>query len=295
MNILITGASGMLGKNIFSIFFAEYINTFNIDKELNPNIPQENQIIGDLMNEEFTASVLNKINPDLIIHCAAIVNLNLCESNKSLANNLHISTTKWLSVYKKGLTKIIYISTDSVFDGEIGNYSETDNTNPVNHYAFSKLEGEKQVALNSNHIIIRTNIFGYSTPLKGSFVEWAISNFKNNESITGFKDVSFNAIYTKQLAKIIHKLFEVDFKGLINVASSTVITKYDFLVYLAKSLEYSESLVKEGLSSNINFAVKRPLNTTLNINKVKEIIEIPSIEQGINELAYNYLNEKAKL
>lgn len=290
--VLITGSSGMLGKDIVEVLLKE--NNFLIygfDKRLNSKIPKDKQIIGDLTDFNFLIDNLNNILPDIIIHCAAIVNLNVCEENKKAADGLHCEVTNILSSFNSKSTKFIYISTDSVFDGKKGDYTESDTPNPINYYAKSKLRGEK-IALqnNDNTIIVRTNIYGFNYPLGNSLAEWAIKNLKQGRSINGFTDTIFNAIYTKQLARIIRELvIEDNYTGILNVAGNEYMSKHEFLLRLAKVFNYSTDLIKKTSSNDIKFIVPRPQNTSLNISKLKNIInEIPGLNEGLNEFYKDY-------
>ena len=290
--ILITGSNGMLGKDIFEILSEiQSFNIYGFDRTSNPKILEDNQIIGDLTDFDFLTNNLNKILPDIIIHCAAIVNLNICEENKKAANALHCEVTNILSSFNSKSTKFNYISTDSVFDGGKGDYIESDTPNPINYYAKSKLEGER-VALenNSNSIVIRTNIYGFTNPPGNSLAEWAIKNLKQGKSINGFTDTIFNAIYTKQLARIIRDLIiKYNYNGILNIAGNEYISKYEFLLHLAKVFSYSLGLIKISSSDDINFLVPRPKNTSLNISKLNNIInEIPGLNEGLNEFYKDY-------
>ncbi len=291
--ILITGTSGMLGKDIYAIFSnSDKFQVFGIDKIKSSQIPIESQFIGDLTNPNFLLNILNKVNPDIIIHCAAIVNLQLCETNKFLANSVHVEATELMALFNPSETKFLYISTDSVFDGITGNYLETDQTNPVNYYAESKLLGEEATQKNPNHLIIRTNIFGYSIPLRKSLAEWAINSFNQKKRISGFTDITFNAIYTKYLATILLKLVEENTTGIVNVASKNSISKYSFLKYLVAIYTGEVELVEGVISDKINPNIKRPKNTSLNISKLLKITDAPTIEEGLDELVKDYLRNR---
>lgn len=293
--VLITGSSGMLGKDIFSELFEKGYHVIGVDLVNNNLLPSELQITGDITNEEFLNGILVEYKPDIIIHCAAIVNLKTCEENKKLADAVHIDVTKQLAKFNVGKTILIYISTDSVFDGEKGDYLETDIPNPLNYYAKSKLEGEKAAIINPNSIVVRTNIFGFNNPLKNSLAEWAIKNLLAGNSINGFSDVIFNAIYTKQLAEIIFYLIKKDFKGLINIGSKNKISKYKFLVEIAKNLGVNEDLVNNIESAKINTNVVRPLKTYLNTAKLEKLVDIPTIEEGVQRMINDIRNLKLKL
>ncbi len=286
--VLITGSSGMLGKDIFSSFSKMNYSVFGVDLVKSEKLPDNYQLTGDLTNVFFLSSVLKKIKPDIIIHCAAIVNLHTCEEKKDLAYGLHVKVTQRLAQFNPGKTKIIYISTDSVFDGKKGNYSEEDTPNPLNYYAKSKLEGEKVAQNNPNHIVIRTNIFGFNIPLLNSLAEWAIQNITQKNSIHGFSDVVFNAIYTKHLSKIIVDLVQNNFTGLINVASANSMNKYEFLIKITKALGQPKKLIQESNSKGFNFTVQRPLNTSLNVQKISRLVRLPQMTDGINDMIKDY-------
>jgi len=157
------------------------------------------------------------------------------------------------------------------------------------------LLGEKAATINSNHLIIRTNIFGFNMPLRNSLAEWAIENLENGNEITGFDDIRFNAVYTKHLAKYVRILSSLNVTGLYNVASKNSVTKYDFVSLIAKELGVAEKLVIRGSSKEINFKINRPLNTTLNTKKVEHYIALPTIEEGISEMILDYKSLKKQI
>jgi len=264
---------------------------YGVDKNHSTNIKDGFQYNGDLTDSKFLNNVLEQTNPDIIIHCAAIVNLNICENNRFLVDALHLDVTKQLSEYNSPSTKIIFISTDSVFDGRIGNYRETDTTNPLNYYAASKLAGERIVRSNDNHLIIRTNIFGFNLPLRESIAEWAIRSFMEGTAINGFTDISFNAIYTRHLASIINKMLVDELSGIIHVASANSMNKYEFLKYLELKILGNNKLVRQSTSENFKLYPPRPKNTILAIDKLRELLFPPTMEEGLNKLVNDYLEE----
>jgi dTDP-4-dehydrorhamnose reductase len=289
IKVLITGSGGMLGKDIFYLFSEDKnFIVYGLDKL--PLEKLDNQIAIDLLDENSLRKTLEKIKPDIIIHCAAMVNVDECEKNKKSAFDLNVRTTDFLSQYQPLNTKFVYISTDSVFDGQTGNYSEESSPNPLNYYAITKLEGEKCVQKNNRQaIILRTNIYGFHHRKGNSLVEWAIENFRNNQSVNGFTDVIFNPVYTKQLARIIKLCLEKNFTGILNVASDSVLSKYDFLIKLADAFGYSSELVKKTSVDLFNFTASRPKNTCLNVQKLKKIFGLSiSFDAGMEELKNDY-------
>ena len=294
MKVLVTGSSGMLGKDIIDAFSKrDNIVLHGIDLVDKSDGKDNIHHKIDLTDQKELEACLEMIDPDLIIHTAAIVNLNTCEENMDLATKLHIDSSRTLALHK---VKIVYISTDSIFNGETGFYTEKSVPDPLNNYARTKLLGEYAIrANNPEHIIIRTNIYGFNIPLKGSLCEWAIKSFENNENINGFHDVVFNAIYTKQLADIVIKLVTTDFTGTINIASEDCISKYDFVKYLASKFNMPDERVGSVSVDDFSFTIARPLNTTLNTDKAKKLFSIPSIYNGLDQLYMDYTKKNESI
>jgi len=162
LNVLITGSNGMLGKDIVYILSSTgKFNIHGINRTMNVK-SKIKEYICDLTNFNMLKSILKEINPDIIIHCAANVNVDSCESDKNYAYKINTESVKILASYNPSKSKFIYISTDSVFNGMNEDYKEEDMPDPLNYYAFTKLKGEKLALLeNPRAIVIRTNIYGY--------------------------------------------------------------------------------------------------------------------------------------
>jgi dTDP-4-dehydrorhamnose reductase len=295
--VLVTGASGMLGKDFISLFSESGgydIYTNQIDHEEILKDRDINSLTFDLTDTSLFAGYLKEIQPDLIIHCAAIVNVDRCENDKDHALRLHCETVNQIALHAVS-AKLVYISTDSVFDGTKGNYQESDQTNPLNYYAKSKLLGEENtLKLLKNSMVVRTNIYGFHLQEnKPSLAEWALSSLQKNKSINGFTDVFFNPVYTKQLAVEVLKLINLNFNGLIHVASGTFLSKYIFLTELARTFGYNPDLIRKESIDTMHFSAKRPNNTTLNTNLVaKTLGSVPDFTEGMKQFHLDYQNLK---
>lgn len=292
--ILIVGSNGMLGKDIVYVLSKKKeFELFGVNRRTDYNLDYSHSFICDITNMEEVNKLLEYINPNIIINCAANVSVDDCEKNKEKTYLLHVQATKNLANFKPDTTKFIYISTDSVFDGLDGNYNESEKTNPLNYYARTKLQGEKEALnCNKNTLILRTNIYGFHDKEANSFVEWALNSLNNNITIGGFKDVLFNPVYTKQLARVIYELISTNYCGILNVASNQYISKYDFLIKLSKKLKLNSNLINEVSIEDMNFNAKRPKNTTLSINELKKILKYEiSIDDGIEEMYMDLLNK----
>ncbi|PIM77164.1 dTDP-4-dehydrorhamnose reductase family protein [Fusobacterium pseudoperiodonticum] len=269
MKILILGSSGMLGRELVNVFIKKKHEVYGIDINDIKNLGNKYSSI-NLLNEIEVKQFLEKNIFDIIINSVAIVDLKKCEVDKKLAEDLHVNLNKnFIEYCNKNNTKYIYISTDSVFDGEIGNYKEDSLVKPLNNYAYTKFLGEKEVEKIKNHMIVRTNILGY-TENQNSLFKWAYENLKDNIEINGFEDVIFSPISVFRLSEIISRLVEINYQGLINVVNDTVLSKYEFLNIL-KEMISSNSKINRVKIQNID--IIRPKNTSLNNELLHSILK----------------------
>ena len=234
--------------------------------------------------------LLPGIKPDIIIHCAAEVNLERCEDDHAYADKIHRDVTEALSSYAPAKTRMVYISTDSVFDGKKGNYSETESIHPLNYYALSKFHGEEAVRKREeNYIVLRTNIYGFKKNTGNSLFEWIAKKLSAGESITGFDDLIFNPLYVGQLAVLITELLKTEYSGTLNAGCSGGVSKYQFEVDVANVFGWDSSLIVKGYSDMFPSRLSRPKNTTLNTNKLKEIIgDVPGFKSGLQQLRIDF-------
>jgi dTDP-4-dehydrorhamnose reductase len=244
----------------------------------------------ELSNSFELKKILQSIKPSIIIHTAAIVNLEHCENNLETAKYMHSDIVQTFhDVCPKA--KFIYISTDSIFNGVSGNYSEKSEPSPINRYATTKYWGE-QTTLNlfHNSIIIRTNIFGFHFEnSNSSLAEWALFNLLSNKSISGYDNIFFNPVYIGQLSQSIHLLIEKNFIGIINIGTEKFISKFEFLVILANEFNINLNLISKSFFLNENSKVARPFNTTLNTSLFNNLYDITyNIDNGINDFKKEY-------
>jgi dTDP-4-dehydrorhamnose reductase len=293
MRISITGASGMLGTalvthlskthKIFATSRSKSVESKNIEWDC-----------FDLTNIALLNKWLNKIKPDVVIHCAAIVNVDLCEENADLATQLHFETTKAMSNYLDcNNGRLIYISTDSVFDGEKQMaYSESDLVAPLNIYAKTKLMGEKPVQSMNNGLILRTNIIGWTKEGGTSFSEWMLKGLIDNAPLNLFYDVYFSPLNVYDLSRIIEKILKVSISGLYHCAGSDSISKYDFGKEMAKIFHLSDLNINRVSVDSVEFKAKRPKNMALNIKKISLALEydFPSAIDAIKSMKHQYDN-----
>jgi dTDP-4-dehydrorhamnose reductase len=269
MRIGITGASGMLGTALVSHMSKSH-KIFATSRSKGMEGQNIDWDCFDLTDVMLLNDWLERSKPDLVIHCAAIVNVDNCEGNVELAMKLHVETTEVIANYLDSNNgRLIYISTDSVFDGEKkGSYSESDPVNPLNVYAKTKLMGEQPVLSMDNGLVLRVNIIGWTQEGCTSFAEWLLKSLINNTPLNLFYDVHFSPLCVVDLSLIIEKIIEKPIFGLYHCASSDSISKYKFGKKMAKIFQLSDKNINSVSVKGMNFKANRPKNMALNVRKI---------------------------
>ncbi|MGB0897266.1 MAG: dTDP-4-dehydrorhamnose reductase family protein [Flavobacteriaceae bacterium] len=285
--VLITGIHGMLGQSVYqTLNQSQQFEIYGIGRRAS-SILHNNYFQGDISQQAFVEKVSFSHPYDYIIHCAALVNLAFCEKNKTYASSVHVEGSQLLTQFNPQAI-FIYISTDAVFNGETGNYTEDDLPTPLNIYAITKYLGEQKV-LNNNKksYVLRLNIYGFKQPFGQSLLEWAYTSLKKKSSINGYTNVEFNPLSTYQVAKLILQfiLQQPDF-GIYHLGANTSLSKYDFLLKIANYCHFDKSLITPTVFDDSSSIIKRPKNTTLSIQKAKQAIvsEDWSLDEGLKQI-----------
>ena len=267
--ILITGGSGLLAINWALSIRDDYLVTLLLHRRRISLSGVQTDVVS-LDSLEECISVLEKHQPDVVIHAAGLVNVEECESNLELAQSINIDLPDYLSqaCHIKNI-KLAHISTDHLFSGECQYALETDTPNPVNNYARTKLQGERQVLANcQSALIIRTNFFGWGTKYRQSFSDFVLNNLRSNKSVNLFSDVFFTPILVKELSKRVHQLIDLDAAGIFNVAGSERVSKYEFGLKLAHYFGLDAALINAvGIDSHPGL-VNRPKDMSLSNTKL---------------------------
>lgn len=213
--IVVTGASGLLGANLLLYLLQQGIDAVGLYHS--HSLASGIQI--DLRDEQSVGTLLKQLHPTCIIHCAALTNVDWCEQHHEEAFQLNMGVSQTLARTAKLLhANMVYISTDSVFDGISGYYGEEDEPKPINRYAESKLAGEKAVVAELEHyLIIRTNIYGWNLQDKTSLAEWILYQLQSGKSVPGFFDVTFAPILVNDLSEIIFEMLSTRMTGIYHV------------------------------------------------------------------------------
>lgn len=285
MRILITGASGLLGLNLaleaarqHTVFGQVHSNRIATDAF--------SVLVSDLLQPGAVEDLYVRSQPDWVIHCAALANLDACERDPQLARELNTEVPRKLAqVCRKGGARLVHVSTDAVFDGKIGGYREDDPPNPLGTYAQTKLAAEFAVAeANPQAIIARVNLFGWSLKGRRSLAEFFFNNLSVGRQVMGFTDVFFCPLLVNDIAGIFFNMLEKGLSGTYHVLSPDTMSKYHFGLAIASRFGYDPGLVTPVKVSEAGLAAVRSPNLTLRVDKlIHNLDEIPPmISTGID-------------
>jgi len=285
MKLLITGASGLLGINLAMEAMREH-GVIGVDRGRLQSAPFQ-VIKTNFFNSRAFEPILDTVQPDWVINCAALANLEECEKFPDQAKILNIDLPRELATAcAERNIRFIQLSTDAVFDGtKEGSYSEEDIPNPQSIYSQTKLDGERAVQeANPSAIIARVNFFGWSLGGRRSLGEFFVNNLSEGKNVNGFTDVIFCPMWVNHLAQTLVAMLEKDLHGLYHVVGAQPMNKYQFGVEVARKFGLKESLIAPQSVEMSSLTAKRSHNLWLSVNKLSTDLgrPLPDFSTGLD-------------
>ncbi len=242
--ILVIGSSGMMGHVLvdFLIKSSNY-DIFNLSKSLKIN---DDTIICDILDSNHFNQIIKEVSPDIIINAAGIL---ISESKSNPINAILVNSCfphKLVKIADKINSKIIHLSTDCVFDGSQGSYTENSKKTPIDIYGKTKDLGE---IISKNHLTIRTSIIGPEIKKNGTGLFLWLQKNKNLE-LDGYTKSIWSGLTTLELSKAILYCINANLSGLIHVPSEPI-SKYDLIDIINNEFNFNIDLKKvDGVISN---------------------------------------------
>jgi dTDP-4-dehydrorhamnose reductase len=280
MRILVTGASGLLGLNLALSTAREHAGNHTVFGTVHDNAIRTKEftvIQTDLSLPGAVERLLDQTQPEWVIHCAALANVDACENEPERARQLNTELPARLAKrVARGGARLVHISTDAVFDGKDGNYSEDDAPNPLGVYAQSKLDGERAVMqADPTAIIARVNLFGWSLSGRRSLAEFFFNHLSAGKNCMGFTDVLFCPLLVNQIAPLLLDMLQKKLYGLYHVVSRECISKYEFGVAIAHRFGLDASLIEAVSVQQGGLKAARSPNLTLRTDKLAAALGYP--------------------
>ena len=291
MKLLITGASGLLGLNLALESMREH-EVIGVDRGKLKSAPFR-VLKADLLHRNAIDSVLDSVQPDALINCAALANLEECEEYPDRARILNAEIPGELATAcaQRNIC-YVHLSTDAVFDGtKEGFYTEEDEPNPQGVYAQTKLDGERAVQkANPQAIIARVNFYGWSLTNRRSLGEFFVNNLSEEKYVSGFTDVIFCPMLVNHTARLLLTMLEKNLSGLYHVVGPQAMSKYQFGIEIARKFGLKQSHISPKSVEGSGLTAKRSHNLWLSIHKLSTELgsPIPEFSTGLDEFYTQY-------
>jgi len=281
--LLVTGGSGLVGGNV--CFLAsdgwEVLGTYRRNRPSLPGIQWHHM---ELTNPKSVREALSELRPDVVVHTAAMADIDACEAQPDLAWKVNVLGTQNVSLAAASLgSRLVHLSTSNVFDGKRGNYTESDQTNPINRYAETKIAAEAEALSFPGNVIIRTSIvLGFPKTDGRSFLRKTVDSLRRGDRISLPVEEIRSPIDVWTLSRAILELAQGSYEGILHIAGTEFISRHRMGVKIAAKLGIAESRVVPVRKPPPGRA-PRPMNVTLNTAKARSILktDLPDCDGAI--------------
>lgn len=267
---LVIGASGLVGEHlvkILNLLGRSVVSTYHAS-------PVPNAEALDICDPGQIRQLFKIFEPGVVFLPAAIANVDFCETHPVDTYKTNVlGIRNIVEASNQVQARLIYFSTDYIFDGETGPYSEEAVANPISEYGRQKLIAEHTVSLTaSDYLILRTTgVYGWERQGK-NFVYRLVNSLCQGYPVRVPRDQVGTPTYAPELAASAIQLAGLDIKGVINIAGSSCISRYEFALQAARAFNLPEGLVVPVSTAELDQAAKRPLMAGLKTGKAGKIL-----------------------
>jgi dTDP-4-dehydrorhamnose reductase len=267
--VLVTGASGSLGWALCTALLpgCEVVATYNS----HPSVPEGTEALRlDLSDRDALVDLCRQNKPGLIFHCAAMTDPDECEQDSRRANRVNFEATHEIARIAGEMgSRLVFTSTDLVFDGSRGDYGEDDPARPLSVYGTSKLRAEESVlTAGAGNLVVRSSLmYGMGSPASGTFLTGLIKTLSAGRSMKLFTDQRRNPILVDDYTRALIIAVERDLGGLYHVAGQESMSRLEFGRQVCRYFSYDETLLEPISMADFDYVAARPLDSTLNTGK----------------------------
>ena len=264
MKVIILGCNGLLGQALLRSIPQKVVVLGLARNQLTLDLNFQ-FIELDLLKFDELKKKVEKFQPDYIINAAAYTNVDGCESSKS-SQKVNVELPEFLSSLN---VRLVHISTDYVFDGKSGPYSEDDQVNPISEYGRQKYDSEKLVLANSDNLVVRTSlVYGYGIGLSLNFHDFVKNSLLEEKTIKIVNDQIGNPTLSNDLADAIWLLLKNNSSGIYNVSGSETLSRLDWALQIADFYGLDNQFIKTCRTSELNQKAMRPLKSGFKLTKI---------------------------
>lgn len=280
-SILITGCNGLLGQTLLCLLSNADKNWNIIGVSRGKNRTGRSDFVYeniDITDKVSLTKVVQKHKPDVIINTAAMTNVDICEDKKEECFEINVNAVKYLiNLCKQYDSYFIHISTDFIFDGKKGYYSEEDKPNPLSYYGWSKLQAEKIIVESGIKSAILRTILVYGkvhNMARNNIVLWIKDRLENQQGITVVDDQYRMPTYVEDLANACLICIDQKVNGIYNVSSNQLLSIYEIAKTIASVFNLDDSLIKPISTQELGQKAKRPPKTGFDLSRTSKVLQI---------------------
>lgn len=281
--VLVTGANGLVGFRA-----CEYL-THCTDWDIFGTSRKNGHFVStcaELSDQDEVDTLASLVEPDVVIHTAAISRTDTCEQHHELCHAINVEATEHL-IQAFPAAKFIYFSTYAVYDTPAGHCNETCDTRAINYYVQTKLDAEQHVQKLHDYVILRPSVmFGYVGHVQESsnYFMQLLDAIRKGSTLRSPTDQYFNPIWVDCVVEILRHIIINDVSGIFNVGSNEDISKYEFNRAIMERFGFDKNFL-EGISS-VDLRVKRPSMGTISSEKIQQRLgySLPPLAEMIDDL-----------
>ena len=272
MRILVTGANGLVGKKLVKQLVASGKHEVYATSLKKMQLDGAQTFTSNLQNADIN-NLVEQLKLETIIHCAALSSPDACEVDRFVCKKMNIEVTSRIaSACRDYGVHLVFLSTDFIFDGIKGNYTEDDAINPISYYGESKIESENLLkTMGIPHAIVRTSlVYGYDEKLSRPNILTRVVQYLGKQQKYRVPTDQFRTpTLAEDLAKGIEAIVDNKKEGLYNISGGDIISVADFANQVAKVFNLDESLLQRVTTKELSEPAPRPLNSSLIIEKAR--------------------------
>ncbi len=286
--VLITGSNGLLGQKLVTDFHPHYkVAACDLQSESHFSFPNLSYESLDITDRRQLGFQINFYHPRVIINAAAYTDVDGCEVHKDKAWAVNVGGVKNLvGLCGERKMRLIHFSTDYIFNGENGPYSEDDPPDPVNFYGETKLESERIITESGiDFLIVRTNVlYGLGRKVRSNFLLWLLDKLSRNEKIQIVTDQFNNPTLADNLSSCILEMVRKNISGIYHVAGSEYLSRYEFATKVANKFDFDKNNILLTKTELLHRKAKRPYRGGLTIDKAQKTLETQflSVDAGLH-------------
>jgi len=257
----------MLGQRTIDFYLKKgNYELLSVSIEDKPVLDKSEYLQCDITNRSEVKKIIQSFCPDFIVNAAAYTNVDTSESERELAWKTNVKAVEYISEAARAIdAHIIHFSTDYIFDGKNGPYSENAVPNPLGYYGRTKLASENALKISgAYYTVLRTNVlYGTAPNSRPDFVKWVVQSLKNKNQIRIVTDQINNPTFIDDLVQAISKVIEFGKTGTFNIGGREFLSRYDFTIMIADYFKLDKSLITSIHTEELKQAARRPLKSGL--------------------------------